>query len=153
MVLSTENKPMPMRAVIEINDFIASSMKDTRPKRVIYGKSSVIVQMYKYYITKYLYEQNDTIYIFILALVSKQQDTYKVSNKNNDIRTIDFSTISKDGRTIMIDEPIDKLKPCWLFTKDIPSGDKFVGITEWEYKNLVSAALDDKEFLQYFMAK
>lgn len=144
---------MPMRALIEINDFIASSMKDTRPKRVIYSKNSIIVQMYKYYLTKYLYEKDDTIYIFILALVSKQQDTYKVSNKSMDNRTINYSTISKDGRKIMIDEPIDKLKPCWLFIKDIPSGDRFIGLAEWEYFNLISATLDDKEFLQYFMEK
>ncbi|MFJ8519391.1 hypothetical protein [Lysinibacillus xylanilyticus] len=137
-----------MRAAIEINDFIASIMKDTRPKRTIYGKNSVMVQMYKYYLTKYLYEQNNTIYIFILALVSKQQDTYKLnSSKSN--RTIEYSTVSKDGRTIMIDEPIDKLQPDWLFIKDIPSGDKFLGLTELEYRKLISSSFDDKEFLQF----
>ena len=143
---------MPMRAAIEINDFIASIMKDTRPKRTIYGKNSVMVQMYKYYLTKYLYEQNNTIYIFILALVSKQQDTYKLnSSKSN--RTIEYSTVSKDGRTIMIDEPIDKLQPDWLFIKDIPSGDKFLGLTELEYRKLISSSFDDKEFLHFSQTK
>lgn len=143
---------MPMRAAIEINDFIASIMKDTRPKRTIYGKNSVMIQMYKYYLTKYLYEQNNTIYIFILALVSKQQDTYKLnSSKSN--RTIEYSTVSKDGRTIMIDEPIDKLQPDWLFIKDIPSGDKFLGLTELEYRKLISSSFDDKEFLQFSQTK
>lgn len=145
---------MPMRAAIEINDFIASIMKDTRPKRTIYGKNYVVVQMYKYYITKYLYEQNDTIYIFLLALVSRQQDTYKLhSKKDKSNRTIEYSTVSKDGRTIMIDEPIDKIKPCWMFIKDIPSGDKFIGLTESEYCKLISTSLDDKEFLQYSQTK
>lgn len=145
---------MPMRAAIEINDFIASIMKDTRPKRTIYGKNFVMVQMYKYYITKYLYEQNNTIYIFILALVSKQQDTYKLNSKTGKSdRTIEYSTQSKDGRTIMIDEPIDKLKPDWSFIKDIPSGDKFLGLTESEYLKLIASSFDDKEFLQFSQTK
>ncbi|MDD1504875.1 hypothetical protein PVA17_19230 [Lysinibacillus sp. CNPSo 3705] len=143
-----------MRAAIEINDFIASIMKDTRPKRTIYGKNFVMVQMYKYYITKYLYEQNNTIYIFILALVSKQQDTYKLNSKTGKSdRTIEYSTQSKDGRTIMIDEPIDKLKPDWSFIKDIPSGDKFLGLTESEYLKLIASSFDDKEFLQFSQTK
>ncbi len=146
---------MPMRAAIKINHFISSITKETQPIRTIYGKNIVMVQMYNYYLSKFLYKKNNSVYIFLMVLVSKQQDTYQLSStqKIKENYTIDKQTNSVDGRTIMIDEPLDQLAPCWLFVKNIPSGDTFFGLSESEYNRLISPSCEDKEFLQYSLTK
>lgn len=146
---------MPMRAAIKINHFISSITKHSQPIRTIYGKDIVMVQMYNYYFSKFLYKKNDSVYIFLMVLVSKQQDTYQMSvaQKIKDHYTIDRQTSSVDGRTFMLDEPLDQLAPCWLFVNNIPSGDKFLGLSEAEYYRLISPLCEDKEFLQYSLTK